>query len=62
MLQSLYNIVGHDVLLNHIVIIQVYTPILIAKAYWEDVDMDVMLGLPRSPRNKDSVVVVVDPF
>jgi hypothetical protein len=35
---------------------------LIAKAYWEDVDMDVMLGLPRSPRNKDSVVVVVDPF
>ena len=39
-----------------------YTTLPVAKAHWEGADMDFMLGLPRSSKNKDSIMVVVDRF
>lgn len=39
-----------------------YLPLLVPQAPWEDVSLDFIIGLPRTQRQKDSIMVVIDRF
>ena len=47
---------------SHLLPQGLYTPLPVHTQAWVDVGMDLILCLPRTQRNKDSIFVVVDQF
>ena len=41
---------------------RLYTPLVVPMSPWEDVSLDFVVGLPKTQRNKDSIMMVVDHF
>ena len=39
-----------------------YNPLLVPNVRWVDVSLNFVIGLPRTQRSKDSIMLVVDRF
>ena len=47
---------------GHVLPQGLYSPFPVAEAPWEDVSLDFITDLPRTQRNKDSIMIVVNRF
>ncbi|GKA93453.1 reverse transcriptase domain-containing protein [Tanacetum coccineum] len=56
------GLAGHFGRDKTLALLRLYTPLFVPVAPWEDVSLDFVLGLPRTQRARDSVMVVVDRF